>query len=383
MAGMDSARPTDAPKPPPPPPVPPDKQGQPSWGDQQRASRNTAIAETKQPSKSADAGQQPGKSADTGKPTSGDTNAGQPKSWGDRQDANRKTAIGDAKADQPRQSPADRQEIKSVAQKLLDAREAGLVKFGDDVQNPKTHTRTDGGTARYLQSITSAPDGRDLPMRPELAKVFDRVLTAAEHRREQGATGADFTIVSLDRQDKGHKDGVAVDLGRYAGHQIDFKNPDDSVKGIAQFYKDLLGNGDGGTTPVDAQIAIGVPRNPRTDAVGALAEYQDRGHPEKQKYYDVVPTQRGVNDIVSQNPFTVSTFRAELKERYVFPDVFFRRDQPPNISPTGRLMSDVAALQPEARRAFEPLAQQDRGAVLRYLFPDALDHFHVQALRPK
>ncbi len=275
------------------------------------------------------------------------------------------------------QTAADRKEIHDVAEALLKARDDGLVRFSDDVMDRKTQEwRANGPTARWLESMANAPEGQDLPMNPDLAKVLDRMLSSAERRREAGAKGVDFTIVSLYRPDRGaspHRSGAAVDIGMYAGNRIHFMKGGESIAAVAQFYQDMLGGED--RPAVAAKMALGLPRNPRMDPAGALAEYNDAGHPEKKKYYDlksyeVVPDRVPI-------PFRVVP---ELKSDYLFPDTFFHREQQPNRSPTGSLRTDVAALRPEARQAISPLAEQDGGRVLRFMLPDAFDHLHAQVL---
>ncbi|MCK9895071.1 hypothetical protein [Frankia sp. AgB32] len=274
---------------------------------------------------------------------------------------------------------ADRKEVGALAERLLQARDDGLVSFGDDVTNPKTRELTDGASARWLKSMVNAPEGLDLSMSPDLARVLDRMLSAAERRRADGATGVDFAIMSLYRPDKGpspHRDGAAVDIGVYAGKTINFMRTKDSVLAVAQFYRDMLGGE--GEAKVDAKIALGLPRNPRMDPAGALAEYYDAGHPEKKNYYDITSTP---GRVITEKPFTVANTRPVLKMEYQVPDAFFQRELEPDRSPAGGLAGAVAALRPEAQQAFKLLVEKDVGKVLRFMFPDGLDHLHVQVVR--
>lgn len=287
-----------------------------------------------------------------------------------------------AAPDRKPQTPADRKEISDVADRLLKARDEGLVVFGDDRQAPKTHERIDGATARYLKSIQEAPSGTDLPMKPELARVFDKMLTAAEQRRAKDPSGPDFSIMSLVRPDKGHsadKGAGSVDIGTYAHQKLDFTHPDQALKGVAQFYRDIAGQGQGGSK-VDTHVAFGIPRNPRMDPAGARAEYLDTGHPEKQRYYDLKHIPEG--QVLSEKPYTILAGQPELKSEYLFPDTFFHREAAISVSPGhGVLAGDIAALREPARTEFTKIAGDAGGSVLRYMFPDALDHLHVQVVK--
>lgn len=271
-----------------------------------------------------------------------------------------------------RKAANEHQEIVQAAEALLKARDEGLVSFSDDKFDPKTKQRQDGSIAKQLKAMVEAPTATDLPkyMNGQLARIVQRMVEKAYERHVQGAKGLDFSIISLarpaDKETSPHKYGSAIDIGRYAGKLIDFQHGNDAVEGVAQFYEDVLG--------LEVGMAFGLPRNPKTDPAGAAAEYFDPRHPEKKKYYDLP----GVTDEKNK----MSRMQPVLKPEYVKDDFFFDRSAAINHSPTGEVVGDIKTLQSEiARKRLLDLQSKDQQNILKFLFPDAWDHLHVQVAR--
>lgn len=254
---------------------------------------------------------------------------------------------------------AETKAVRDVAQKVLDAGPS-LVAL-------------DKGTERLLRGIADGHPARDL-LNPGTATILDRMVDCARDRQAAHPDkGPDISIVSVARpgDTKGpHRDGSAIDIRVYAGHTMDFHSGPDAVQGTVQFYKDMLGEGTA-RPPVDVRIALGLTRNPKTDADGAAREAQAPG---KRAAYTVGDDERRMSVPVPT-----------LKDAHVKPDFLLPRDAAVNDSPShGNASADIDHLVPGAREQFRALYDTaDHGRVLRFLMPDGWDHLHVQVVPPR
>ncbi|MFI0481124.1 RHS repeat-associated core domain-containing protein [Actinomadura sp. 9N215] len=257
-----------------------------------------------------------------------------------------------------------RSEIKQAAQALLDARKGKdrIAAFSDDI-------------ARQLESVTDAPDDVPLPevLNLGIARIVQRMVDKARQRRDAGAKGVDFTIVSLtrstDKEKSPHKKGRGLDIGRYAGKDLSISKGDEQLDAVLKFYSDMIGDAAKGEKPVNARFALGLPRNPRTTGEGAVT---DATKADKRHMYDwdIIP---------GYGP------KPALKREFRFDDVFFDRNETPNNAPEIKgskkslLNQNITLLQPAAAQGFADLQKLDTTGILRFLMPDGINHFHVQS----
>jgi hypothetical protein len=283
-------------------------------------------------------------------------------------------------------SQADRDTIVAAAQALLDARANGRATFGDDTRASKGKPAKDGSIATQLKSIVAADPAEPLPdvMTVGTAKIILRMVEKADERHDAGATGVDFNIVSLARpNDKGgpHKHGNALDIDRYAGQQVHYTKPGSSVNAVAQFYRDMVGDATHG--PVDTRFALGLPRTPQAFGFGA-AKDQDKHGDKYVVYFNKTPEDltalEGIGRHRRWTTYSVNQDPA-LKPEAAGEETFFAREADPNISPDGSsAAADIKYLQPASQQRLHDINSQDTTHVLGYLFPDGIDHFHVQSL---
>ncbi|MFJ5262265.1 SpvB/TcaC N-terminal domain-containing protein [Streptomyces sp. NPDC088387] len=292
----------------------------------------------------------------------------------------------------------ERQEIADSARALLKARDDGVADLGDTVV--KGERVVDSVITKQLNAIVNAPEGSALPdyMNIGLARIVQRMLGKAYARRNK-VKGPDFILISLARPGDSagpHRTGGGLDIRRYAGKEVDPKTGretvgTDQLGAVEQFYADMIGNARAGEQSVDAEFQIGVPRNPRTEGLGAIQDYHKDSTKgmytteplaEPQEYYT---GEKVLNDKGRPTGATkplLALRRPILKDGFAGPDVFFPRDSEPNRSPGGGTVeAAIALLRPEAKQRLGALRNADTHKILKGLMPDAPDHFHVGSPR--
>ena len=210
----------------------------------------------------------------------------------------------------------------------------------------------------------------------ELAKILRTLLAAA---RARGGS-KDFGIVSLYRPGDGtkspHLAGRAVDLVSYAGKRLNSAFPDEAAEGATSVYRDLA------AAPQEMKVtyAFGLPRNLRTDNDGIDAELTGHGW---QIRSAIFATALGLNKqltIVNQSSTATLKIYDAIRANYKFTDVFFDHGSPPGKSPTGSVKSDISGFVRKSLQTDWRDILTSGGNGLRYLFPDATDHLHIQTV---
>jgi RHS repeat-associated protein len=243
-----------------------------------------------------------------------------------------------------------------------------------------------------LKEIVAA-DHQHLPQYMDIgiARIVERMIDKARERQAadlRAKKPVDFSIISLSRpkdpQGSPHREGHALDIGRYAGKDLNIAHPDDAPKAVEQFYADMLGvelPKEGGPPtriegedPVQANFAMGLMRQPRVSGAGAFQDAQRlRG---SYTYEGVDTTDPATFDVPSP-----AVIQPKLKDDAYHPSAFFPTSYEPDKSPTGYAKSDVNLLRTPSRGVMTDLVSKDTQKILHYLFPDGFNHFHIQTLR--
>jgi hypothetical protein len=207
---------------------------------------------------------------------------------------------------------------------------------------------------RQLRDTGTAARGRGDPrvaLSPELIALLHALQEQTPAPAEGGRAG--FSMLSLVRGEGRHGRGEAVDIDRYGGHSIHIRNRAETIEGVIAAVEAL---------PAGC-YALGLPRTPRTDTVGAATDA--RRYP---YIYEGTPprVRAGYAAVAANPPFLPAVAEADI-----------------GSSPTHGLRGDLnqvadAAVRARLRAAIE--AAQARGAQFRYLFPDAMDHLHIQVM---
>jgi len=236
-----------------------------------------------------------------------------------------------------------------LATELLQAREQGRLALSGSVRSQLellAHT----GHIRHDE----APDAV-VPSATLLA-----LLQALLGLTPQPAPGqpAPFALLSLVRPHSSfHMRGQAVDISRFAGYDILMTNPSQALQAVLAVIEALP----------RGCYALGLPRPVRADADGARRDHT--------RYHYLNLYEPG-------NPPTLRPQYQHLLEENVFLPVHSQADidrSPSRGSITGDLDCIVdPAAQAQLRAAIANARQH--GARIKYLFPDALDHLHVQVV---
>ncbi len=240
-------------------------------------------------------------------------------------------------------------EATEIAAELLHAAQAGRVSLGGVQQQVKQLAQTG--------SITSGDTTTELS--DNLLALLQALLAATP--QPAGGQRPPFELLSLVRPRPKKKTarigkhplGRAVDISRFAGFDIVMTNPGRALQGVLA----VIGALPAGT------YALGLPRPVRADAIGA--DTDNRNYPQLGLYQPGPPP-------------TLKPQYQDLPAQNVFLPV--RDETDINKSPTGSVTRDLALIvdataQTLLRQAVAEARQ--RGAIIRFLFPDALNHLHV------
>ncbi|WP_433063372.1 SpvB/TcaC N-terminal domain-containing protein [Dactylosporangium sp. CS-033363] len=270
-----------------------------------------------------------------------------------------------------------------AAAEVLQARDDGLVALGGDVvKNGKVVK--EGIVSQQLREIATAPDDKDIGELLQLgtAHILLRMVERARERRAQTVAdrpdapmAVDITIYSLNRKPEKpdstspHRNGSALDIGRYAGYGVHFSAPQSSMAATSQFYADMLGDGsDSG--PVAAKLGLGLVRLPKMDPAGAAKE---QGDAFKRPYYTW--EQRITPKLESTVHYILKPEWAKFGPFFLPREAKIGGDTPDVGNVIGRFVD------PGVRSTFERLRASDPTDMLKYVFADGWDHFHVDVQR--
>jgi hypothetical protein len=200
---------------------------------------------------------------------------------------------------------------------------------------------------------TAARDRGDpqVALSPALIALLHALQEGTPAPAEGGRAG--FSLLSLVRRAGRHGQGQAVDIDRYGGHDIHIRNRASTIDGVIAAV---------GALPAGC-YALGLPRTPRTDPAGAVTDADRYPY-----IYEGTPprVRAGYAAVAASPPFLPAVAEGDIGH-----------------SPTGATRGDLAriadaAVRTRLRAAIE--AAEARGAQFRYLFPDAMDHLHIQVM---
>ena len=187
-------------------------------------------------------------------------------------------------------------------------------------------------------------------------------LAGATTPRRRGTT-PDFVIVSLLRPDRkgsphggpndaGLRVGRAVDIIRFAGHNIDITGPADAVAAIAAVIRALP----------PGCYSLGLPRPPRTDPDGGSEDSQRH-----QRFYlaSTAPPQRPVLRPIGIRAIADNPFLPAVALGHCPGDTTLAA----SLAALGSARTELTAATTEAAA---------RGAHVLCMFPDGPDHLHIQ-----
>jgi hypothetical protein len=254
--------------------------------------------------------------------------------------------------------------VIAVAKDLLQAREDGLASF-------------DGLVRQQVRDTSVAYAGADdLAIGADVAVLLKIMLAEAKKRKAAGgAANPDFAIMSLYRPGDGdkspHRQKRAIDISRYAGHLLHISNPSEVSEGVTQFYRDLAAH----TSEINFDYGFGLPRNLRTDDESIVLELSG--------YYGsihgaIYAKSLGRNLSAEQ---CGPKLNEEIRKKYKYVDVFFQHHLRPGYSPNGVVEADIRDLIWSGLTADWTKIRQQGGKRLKTLFPDEVDHLHVQILK--
>ncbi|MBD2768080.1 D-alanyl-D-alanine carboxypeptidase family protein [Hymenobacter sp. BT664] len=244
---------------------------------------------------------------------------------------------------------ASDEEAADVATELLSGRQVGRLALSNSVLHQLEALAQTGSIPLDHSSDTVVPS-------PTLLALLQALLRGTPP--PAAGTRAPFGLMSLVRPRASyHTRGQAVDISRFAGHDIRMTNPARALQAVLAII-DLLPAG---------CYALGLPRPVRADADGARRDHARYGY---------------LNLYQPGNPPTLRPEYENLPAANVFLPVNSQADI--DVSPShGNIARDLdfivdATAQSLLRTAVANARQ--RGARIKYLFPDALDHLHIQVV---
>jgi hypothetical protein len=200
---------------------------------------------------------------------------------------------------------------------------------------------------------TAARDagGPQVALSPALIALLHALQEETPAPAEGGRAG--LSLLSLVRGEGRHGRGEAVDINRFGGHDIHIRNRASTIEGVIAAV---------GALPAGC-YALGLPRTPRTDPVGAATDAGRYRH-----IYEGDPprVRAGFAAVAANPPFLPAVAEAQIGSS---PGGGTRRDLNHITDATVRTRLTAAI---DAARA--------RGAQIQSLFPDAMDHLHIQVM---
>jgi hypothetical protein len=214
------------------------------------------------------------------------------------------------------------------------------------------------------QGCLCGENGKPVTISIRLLRLLDR-LSARSNKKHPLELLSVYRKPVSSRTREPHANGLAVDVAQFAGRRIDNHNPKDALAGVISVV-DALGPGN---------YRLGLPKPPATDPV-ALAP-----PPPRPKSWPFFPAPLPV-----VAPLPVPGLPAVA---IVLPDphesgaaIAARGVAAPLVrrwaNERGADLSEVGSA--DLRRAIQRAAK--RGAVVHTLFPDAVDHVHLDVVPP-
>lgn len=214
------------------------------------------------------------------------------------------------------------------------------------------------------QGCLCGEDGKPVAISIRLLRLLDRLSARSSRKHPLGILSV-YRRPQSGRSREPHAGGLAVDVARFAGRRIDSRKPKEALAGVISVV-DALGPG---------SYRLGLPKPPATDPI-ALAPPPPR--PRSWPFFPaplpavaplpvpglpwatlVLPSPRQSGATLASRGAAAPWVRRWQNER-------------------GADLDEVgsAALRSAIRRA------KKRGAIVHTLFPDALDHIHVDVVPP-
>lgn len=243
-------------------------------------------------------------------------------------------------------SEAERAQARQIGARLLARWQSGALVV----------TKPERETAQLQQLADSgfclAPDGSPVALDPALLSTLDS-LSARSTRERPLVILSLYRPLTPDRPRAPHGNGLAVDIAAFGGHRIDSRNVEECVAGVLAVIQALE----------PGRYRLGLPKPPDTDPVALLPPPP---RPDDWPFFPaplpLVDEATGVVLPTLENGAFVLNRRGEIR-----PIVL--RWENERYAP----LADVGSRR--VRAAIE--AAIARGAHIHSLFPDALDHLHL------
>lgn len=191
------------------------------------------------------------------------------------------------------------------------------------------------------------------PSLPLLQSITQIMYFSLDHNTTANPA---FSILSYIRPASSHHpNGTAVDISHIDGKRIDVRNQQQCLDAVIVAINNLA----------PGSYALGLPRPPYADGAGAD--------------HDFTTYNRHITVYNDTHPPTLMTQYQDLPTT----GNFFLPNRWNEHSPTGSTATDLNHITNETSRNAIRTAinnAQGRGVNIRYLFADALDHLHIQAL---
>jgi hypothetical protein len=220
--------------------------------------------------------------------------------------------------------------------------------------------RYQSGSVRFVN------EARDLPQLKAISAtgmyqgvVFSLpLLQTLDRLSARSAPPSPLLIMSLYRANsRAHKAGIAADIAGFGGFIIDSRKADNGLKGILAIIK-ALGPGD---------YSFGLPKPPDSDPIPLMPP------PKRLSFWPFFPAPEP-KLVFSEGKVVVAPMVAKGK---VLPERSGKL-QPQILRWANERSAPLQDLgSPELRNLLT--AASDRGIRIRTLFPDALDHLHLEA----
>jgi len=257
------------------------------------------------------------------------------------------------------QTPAANVEARRTGARLIMLYQRGVLRLINDDRDK-----------RYLKQLAAvgyyiSPDRtRTCAPAPALLRTFIALGTRATRAKP-------LVVLSLYRPptalspSSAHGRGEALDIAGYGGYDIDSYRPEECVRGVLSVLKAL---------PAGRAYRLGLPKPPNTDPQGLLPP------PRRPRSWPFFPAPLPrVTVLFGRFPVVVprrgpdDMFVFDKRRGYLSPEV--RRWANERAAP----LADVGSK--TVRRGIRDARR--RGADIHLLFPDAVDHLHLDVVRPR
>jgi L,D-transpeptidase ErfK/SrfK len=254
-------------------------------------------------------------------------------------------------------TPAQLAEMRGIGARLLARCRAGALTFLRPEREP-AQIQQIAARGCYMD-----PDGRRQAFSLALLHTLDWLAAHATAQKPLVVLSL-YRPLSPNRPYEPHGNGAAADIAAYGGHPIDSRSVSECVEGVLSVIK-ALGPG---------FYRLGLPKPPDTDPVAFAPP------PERPTNWPFFPAPQPA--VVSYGvPFLAPLVAPRIADGHLALDgqgnlrPAITRWENENSAP----LEDIGSLR--VRRAIQMAVA--RGANIHMLFPDALDHLHLDVLRPR